>query len=284
NAEHQTLALEAARKAGILLKNDKQLLPLDRAKIKTLAVIGPNAEKLHLGGYSDNPGRGVSILEGIKTKVGNGVNVLFAEGCKITESEPDWYADKVIPPDPARNAKRIAEAVKVAQHAEEVLLVLGDNEQTSREAWADNHLGDRDDLDLVGQQNDLAKTIVALGKPTIVFLINGRPLTINYIAEYVPAILEGWYLGQETGTAVADVLFGDYNPSGKLPVTFPRSVGQVPAFYNHKPSAKRGYLFADKSPLFPFGFGLSYTTFGIAMCASRRTKLARQARRRSAWT
>lgn len=272
NAAHQQLALEAARKAVILLKNEKRLLPLERTKLKSLAVIGPNAEKLHLGGYSDNPGRGVSILEGIRAKVGTSVNVFFSEGCKITESEPDWYADKVLPPDPVLNAKRIAEAVRVAKNAEAVLLVLGDNEQTSREAWADNHLGDRDDLDLVGQQNDLVKAIVALGKPTIVFLINGRPLTINYIAEHVPAILEGWYLGQETGTAVADVIFGDYNPSGKLPVTFPRSVGQLPAFYNHKPSAKRGYLFADKSPLFPFGFGLSYTTFkyGNARLAANR--------------
>jgi beta-glucosidase len=141
------------------------------------------------------------------------------------------------------------------------LLVLGGNEDTNKEAWADNHLGDRDSLELVGRQNDLVRAVLATGKPTIVMLINGGPLSINYIAENVPAILEGFYLGQETGIGVADVLFGDYNPAGKLPISFPRSVGQLPIYYNQKPSARRGYLFADKSPLFPFGYGLSYTTF-----------------------
>jgi beta-glucosidase len=105
------------------------------------------------------------------------------------------------------------------------------------------------------------KAVVATGKPTIVFLINGRPLSINYVAENVPAILEGWYLGEETGTAVADVLFGDYNPGGRLPITFPRSVGDLPDFYNHKPSAERPYIFAKTGPLFPFGYGMSYTSF-----------------------
>ena len=121
-----------------------------------------------------------------------------------------------------------------------------------------------DSLDLVGRQNALAKAIVATGKPTIVMLINSGPLSINYIAENVPAIVEGFYLGQETGIAVADVLFGDYNPGGKLAVSFPRSVGQLPIYYNQKPSARRGYVFANKEPLFPFGYGLSYTTFSYS--------------------
>jgi beta-glucosidase len=149
----------------------------------------------------------------------------------------------------------------VAKTADVALLVVGDNEQTVREAWATNHLGDRDNLELLGQQNDLVRAVVATGKPTIVLLLGGRPLSVNYVAETVPALLEGWYLGQEGGTAVADVLFGDYNPGGRLPITFPRSVGQLPDFYNMKPSAKRGYLFTSQTPLFPFGFGLSYTTF-----------------------
>jgi beta-glucosidase len=117
---------------------------------------------------------------------------------------------------------------------------------------------------LLGRQNDLVKAIVETGKPVIVVLIGGRALSINYIAEKVPAIFEGWYLGQETGVAVADVLFGDYNPSGKLPITIPRNVGQVPTYYYRKPSARRGYLFSDKEPLFDFGHGLSYTTFKYA--------------------
>src|SRR6185437_13792986 len=157
--------------------------------------------------------------------------------------------------------KLIAEAVGVAKNADVALLVLGSNEDTNKEGWADTHLGDRDSLDLVGRQNDLVKAVLETGKPTVVMLINSGPLSINYIAENVPAILEGFYLGQETGVAVADVLFGDYNPAGKLAVSFPRSVGQLPIYYNQKPSGRRGYLFTNKDPLFPFGFGLSYTTF-----------------------
>jgi beta-glucosidase len=163
--------------------------------------------------------------------------------------------------NPAENAKRIAEAVSVARASDVAVVVVGDNVETTREGWSETHLGDRDNLDLLGQQNDLVKAIVETGKPTIVFLIGGRPLSINYVAEKVPAIFQGWYLGQETGTAVADVLFGDVNPSGKLCVTIPRNVGQLPVYYYQKPSAKRGYLFSNKEPLFVFGHGLSYTTY-----------------------
>jgi len=259
--EHQQLALKAAHEAIILLKNEKNLLPLDKSKYKRIAIIGPNAADVHLGGYSGKPGRGVSLLEGIQHKVGNSAEVLYAEGCKITETLPDWDADKVVLGDPAFNAKRIPEAVSVAKRADIVILAIGGNEQTSREAWAANHQGDRDSLDLLGNQDDLAKAIVATGKPVIVFLQHGRPNSINYIAEHVPAIVEGWYLGQEGGTAMADVLFGDYNPAGKLPITVPRSVGQLPAYYYQKPSAKREYLGSTTQPLYPFGWGLSYSTF-----------------------
>jgi len=267
SAAHRELALRAAREAIILLKNERGIVPLARNEIRTLAVIGPNAARVELGGYSGAPRHKTNILEGIKRKVGDSINVLYAEGCKITAGapqkggEPSWWNDDVRLNDPADDARKIAEAVAVAKSADVVLLVVGDNVETSREAWSENHLGDRDSLDLVGRQNDLVRAIVETGRPVIVFLINGRPLTINYIAERVPVIFEGWYLGQETGTAVADVLFGDYNPAGRLPVTIPRSVGQLPVYYYHKPSAKRGYLFASKEPLFPFGHGLSYTTF-----------------------
>ena len=261
SSEHQKLALKAAHEAIILLKNQNNLLPLAKNKYKKIAVIGPNAADVHLGGYSNNPGRGTSILQGIKAKVGSSAEVLYAEGCKITETYPDWDADKVVLGDPVLNAKRIADATKVAQGADVVILALGGNEQTSREAWAVDHQGDRDSLDLLGNQDELVKAIQALSKPTIVFLQHGRPNSINYIAENVPAILEGWYLGQEGGTAVADVLFGDYNPGGKLPITVPRSVGQLPDYYYQKPSAKREYLGSTVLPLFPFGWGLSYSTF-----------------------
>jgi beta-glucosidase len=259
--EHQQLALQAAHEAIILLKNQGNLLPLDKTKYKRIAVIGPNAAEVHLGGYSNNPGRGVSLLEGIKHKVGPNTEVLYSLGCKITESLPDWDADKVVLGDPRLNAQRIQEAVKVAQKADIAILVIGGNEQTSREAWAANHPGDRDNLDLLGNQDDLVKAILSTGKPVVVFLMHGRPNSINYIAENVPAILDGWYLGQEGGTAAADVIFGDYNPGGKLPITVPRSVGQLPDYYYQKPSAKREYLGSTTLPLYPFGWGLSYATF-----------------------
>jgi len=259
--EHQQLALKAAHESIILLKNQNNLLPLDKAKYKHIAVIGPNAAELHLGGYSNNPGRGVSILQGIRDKVGSGSEVLYSLGCKITESDPDWNADKVVLGDPALNAKRIQEAVKVARKADVVILVIGGNEQTSREAWAVEHPGDRDSLDLLGNQDDLVKAILATGKPVVVFLVHGRPNSINYVAENVPAILDGWYLGQEGGAAAADVIFGDFNPGGKLPITVPRSVGQLPDYYYQKPTAKREYLGSTTEPLFPFGWGLSYSTF-----------------------
>jgi len=258
---HQQLALQAAREAIILLKNQNRLLPLDRSKYKRIAVIGPNAADVHLGGYSDRPGRGTSVLQGIRDKVGNRGEVLYAEGCKITETEPDWNADKVVLGDAALNAKRIQQALRVARQADAIVLVLGENEQTSREAWAVDHLGDRDSLDLLGSQDDLARAMVGTGKPVVVLLLHGRPNSVNYIAEKVPAILDGWYLGQEGGSAVADVLFGDYNPAGRLPITVPRTVGQLPDYYYQKPSARRGYLGSTKEPLFPFGWGLSYTTF-----------------------
>ena len=258
---HRDLAVEAARRSIILLKNENNLLPLDRNELKSIAVIGPNADRVHLGGYSDNPGRGISVLQGIKDKVGSNIKVTHAVGCNITKEGGDWWADTSHLSDPAEDSKLIAQAVATAKAADLALLVLGGNEDTNKEGWADNHLGDRDSLDLVGRQNDLVKAVLETGKPTIVLLINSGPLSVNYIAEKVPAILEGFYLGQETGVAVADVLFGDYNPAGKLPVTFPRSVGQLPSYYNRKPTARRGYLFASKEPLFPFGFGLSYTTF-----------------------
>jgi len=266
NAEHRALALKAAREAIILLKNDNALVPLDRTKLRSIAVIGPNAGRVELGEYSGGPIHKVSILDGIKRKVGDKIKVNYAEGCKITEGDPktgqpSWHYDDVKLSNPAENAKKIAEAVNVARASDVAVVVVGDNVESTREGWAENHLGDRDNLDLLGQQNDLVKAIVETGKPTIVFLIGGRPLSINYVVEKVPAIFQGWYLGQETGTAVADVLFGDVNPSGKLSVTIPRNVGQLPVYYYQKPSARRGYLFSNKEPLFVFGHGLSYTTY-----------------------
>ncbi|MBN1887975.1 MAG: glycoside hydrolase family 3 C-terminal domain-containing protein [Thermoflexales bacterium] len=263
---HKHLAAELARRAIVLVKNDPAplrngaLLPLDPGKIKSLAVIGPNAADVHLGGYSSEPDYGVSVLEGIRQKAGEQIQVRYVEGCRITEGVQGWAAwgnNEAILSD----KENIAEAVQAAREADVALLVLGENESTCREAWSEEHRGDRDSLDLLGHQSELVQAVLDTGTPTVVLLINGRPLAINTIAERAPAILEGWYLGQATGTAVADVLFGEANPGGKLPITFPRSAGQLPFFYNHKPSARRSYLFTPPEPLFPFGHGLSYTTF-----------------------
>lgn len=261
NAEARALAEEAARRSVILLKNDGTL-PLRAEALNTLAVIGPNAAVAHLGGYSNVPTRAISILDGIKAQVGNRVRVVHAEGVRLTD-KGDWYSDEVVLADPAENRRRIADAVKVAQSADVIVLAIGGSGAESREAWADNHLGDRASLDLIGEQNELADAMFALGKPVVVVLINGRPHSAVNVAAKANALLEGWYPGQEGGTAIADILLGDANPGGKLPVTIARSAGQLPFFYNGKPSSHRGYLFDSKEPLFPFGFGLSYTSFEI---------------------
>lgn len=267
SSEHKALAQKTAEKSIVLLKNENNLLPLDLNKIKTIAVIGPNAAGIHQGGYSRSPGQGnyVTILDGIRAYAGTKAKVLYAEGCKITKTTRDgwyaWYEDKVELPDPKDEVATIKQAADTARKANVAIVVVGENENTNREAWSDNHRGDRDSLDLVGSQNDLVKAVVETGTPTVVLLINGRPLSINYIKKNVPAILEGWYLGEQGGVAAARVLFGDVNPGGKLPITFPTSVGQLPDFYNHTPSRERQYLFVGNDPLFPFGYGLSYTTF-----------------------
>jgi beta-glucosidase len=262
--EHRKLALKAAQETIVLLKNDQHLLPLDLNKLKTIAVIGPNADGLHLGGYSRSPVHGVTILEGIQNRVGAKAKVVYAEGCRFTDKHQDWrgwFDDNVGLVAPVTQQDKIKEAITTAKSADVAILVVGENESTNREAWSERHLGDRDSLDLLGAQDQLVKAVVQTGTPTVVLLTNGRPLSINYIAEHVPAILEGWYLGEAGGTAAANVLFGDVNPGGKLPITFPRSVGDLPDFYNHKPSDNRTYEFSTRQPLFPFGYGLSYTRF-----------------------
>jgi beta-glucosidase len=188
--------------------------------------------------------------------------VAYAPGVKLVESG-DQYTDQVVLPPAAENRALIRQAVRVARTADEIVLAIGTRGALCREGWADNHLGDRDSLELIDQQQQLADAMFALGKPVVVVLINGCPLAVDEIAHRANALIEGWYLGQEGGTAMADALFGKTNPGGKLTVTIPRSVGFVPYNYDEKPSAHRGYQFADNSPLFPFGYGLSYTTFDV---------------------
>src|SRR5881398_263739 len=290
----RSLALDAARQAITLLKNDGGILPLSVDRLSRVAVIGPHAAEVLLGGYSGGPRHTVSILEGVRTRLGPRTTVEYAEGTRITEDstftrEPQphvggtrsharWGADRVVPADSGSNARRRAAAVTLARRSQVAIVVVGDNEMTSREAYAPNHLGDRADLGLPGQQEELVRAVLATGTPTVLVLIHGRPLSIPALGSLVPAILDGWYLGQETGTAVAEALFGDINPGGKLPVTVARHVGQLPVFYNHKPSARRGYLFDTTQPLFPFGYGLSYTTFAYANLRVEPARIAPGAR------
>ena len=257
------LAREAAGRSMVLLRNQNNLLPLNAGNIRRMAVIGTHARDTPIGGYSDVPRHVVSVLEAMQEEGRGHFQVDYAEGVRITEQRV-WAQDAVNLTPLAVNDRLRQEAIETARNADVIVMVLGDNEQTSREAWADNHLGDRDSLDMVGPQDQLAREIFALGKPVVVILLNGRPLSVNYLAANAPALLEGWYLGQETGHGVADVVFGRVNPGGKLPVSIARNVGQLPIFYNRKPTARRGYLFDTAEPLYPFGFGLSYTSFDIS--------------------
>ena len=261
NAEARALAQRAAERAIILLENDGAL-PLDASLLERIAVVGPNAAETLLGGYSDMPAHEVSLLDGVRERAGSGVEVVHAQGVRITESR-NWHADEVVLADAEENRRLIAEAVTVAAAADVVVLAIGDNEQTSREAWAENHLGDRPSLALVGEQEELARAMIGTGVPVVVVLIHGRPLAVGDAIAGAAAVVEAWYPGQEGGTALARMLFGDVNPGGKLPLTIPQSVGHLPAFYNHKPTARRGYLFDTTEPLWPFGHGRSYTTFTI---------------------
>ena len=262
NQEARDLALEAAKKGAVLVKNDG-VLPLSESEYKTIAVIGPNADITILGGYSDEPRQTISILEGLQSKLDGKVDILHSQGVKLTDNR-SWWDDEVNLIDPDVNMSSIFKAVSVAKQADLVILAIGGDESTSREAWNESHMGDRNDITLIGQQKELIDAVAKTGKPMVGVVISGRPLALTNVEDQFDAILYGWILGQETGTAVADLLYGDANPSGKMPVTVPRTVGHIPSFYNHKPTARRGFAFEDVSPLYPFGYGLSYSTFEMS--------------------
>lgn len=262
NAEARAVALEAARRSLCLLKNEGGTLPLDPSRMGRVAVIGPNHAIARLGGYSSVPKQTVGLIEGLRALAPRATFVT-AQGVFITTSE-DRSADAITLAPRARNLELIAEAVALARGCDTIVVAIGDTEQTSREGFARNHLGDRTSLDLVGEQNALVSALAALGKPLVIVAINGRPPSWPTAIAAADAVLECWYPGQEGGTAMAEALLGHVNPGAKLPVTVVRDAGQVPFYYNHKPSARRGYLFADKTPLFPFGHGLSYTSFEIS--------------------
>jgi beta-glucosidase len=269
--EGRVLARKAAEESMVLLKNDNNLLPLRLERTRKIALVGPCAATNFLGGYSIDLDRdkNVSLLAGLKARVGDKCQLLYAEGCRLVKTDgiSESYAQKngsPILPSPAENQRLIDQAVKVASEADVVICAVGESEQFSMEAGS-RAPGDMSDLNLQSNQDELVRALVATGKPVVVYLMHGRPLTINWIAENVPAILDGWYCGEEAGTAFAGILFGDVNPAGKLTITVPRSVGQLPIYYNHKPSARSfDYVTEKDTPLFPFGYGLSYTTFKYA--------------------
>jgi beta-glucosidase len=253
---HRKLALQVAREGIVLLKNERNLLPLENEFLKSIAVIGPNADDVaaQLGDYTPRKVTSpiVTVLEGIKRKVGAKTQVFYAKGCSAIGDR-----DAV---DQGEAARLLAEAQDVARKAKVAVVVVGEDEKGNGESK------DVASLDLPGLQEDLIKAVQSTGTPTVVVLINGRPLSIRWTAAHVPAIIEAWRPGEEGGTAVADVLFGDYNPSGRLPITVPRHVGQLPMYYNYSPSkamwkSVRGYVDMSASPLWEFGYGLSYTKF-----------------------
>ena len=267
--ESRALALEAARESIVLLKNTG-ILPLSTGRTPTIAVIGPNADVARLGSYSGMPSDPVTLLAGIRRKVGDKARILYAQGCLLAKNDTgvafnSWNNNLVVMSTPEENRPLIEEARRVASQADVVILAVGESEAISRESWSDppvNHLGDADTLELRGSQADLVEAVLGTGKPVVVYLNNSRPLAIRRLKEKAAAILEGWCMGEESGTAAADVLFGDTCPSGKLTVSFPASVGDIPAYYSKKPFAGQiGYEFGMGSPLWGFGDGLSYTTF-----------------------
>ncbi|HZE73194.1 MAG TPA: glycoside hydrolase family 3 N-terminal domain-containing protein [Pyrinomonadaceae bacterium] len=259
SAEHQSVALRAARESTVLLKNANSTLPLSK-NIGSIAVIGPNADDDSLTQYRYGPSgvRGVTVLEGIKKKLGEQVKVRYAKGCDVVSAH--WPETEVLP-EPLTDDERkgIADAVAAAGNSEMVIVVLGDSEKTVGESMS------RTSLDLPGRQLELLQAVYATGKPAVVVLLNGRPLSINWADKYVPAIIEAWFPGAQGGAAIADVLFGDYNPGGKLTVTFPKTVGQIPFNFPAKPNSQwEGERSRVNGALYYFGHGLSYTTFAYS--------------------
>jgi beta-glucosidase len=257
---NRQLALKAAQESMVLLKNDG-ILPISKGKYKKIAVVGPNAARCILGGYADIPKQTISPLQGLQQYFG-AENIIYTEGVRLTD-KGNWFSDSkdVVASSPEDNAKRIQEAIEAVRGADIILYFGGANEAVFREGWASNHFGDIPDIDLFGQQNELILELKKLGKPMVGFVLSGPPLACKTLDDNANALVQCWFLGQETGTAIADLVSGTINPSGKLPITIPRSVGHIPAYYSYKPSARRGYHLTETKPLYPFGFGLSYTTY-----------------------
>jgi beta-glucosidase len=266
-ARHRALARSAARDSLVLLKNERGLLPLSK-NLGSIAVIGPNANDVDVlrANYFGIASRTVTPLEGIRAAVSPATKVLYTDGCKLLGTKTDGLG----------RSGNLSEAVSVAQRCDVVVLCLGlsaDIEGEQGDAGNSEAAGDKVDLRLTGLQGRMLETIVALGKPTVLVLICGSPLDLTWADEHVGAIVQAWYPGEEGGSAIADVLFGDYGPAGRLPVTFPRSVADLPPFEDYSMRG-RTYRYLDKEPLYPFGYGLSYTTFEYSGVTVSRARVA----------
>ena len=235
--EHQELALKAAQESICLLKNEGHILPLTSA-VKSVALIGPLAKSTYLGGYSNNEAKAITVLDGLRQRAGAGLTIRYEPG----------YGDST-------RTGLLDSALDAVRQSDVAIVVLGEEPEVVGEGK------DRAHLELSDRQLALIKAVVATGKPVVALLSNGRPLCIDWVAEHVPGIVETWFSGEQGGLAIADVLLGRVNPSGKLPITFPRTEGQIPFYYNHKPTSLHRYVDEKDTPLFPFGLGLSYTTF-----------------------
>lgn len=284
--EASQIAYKAAAESMVLLQNRGDVLPFDASKIRTLAVIGPNATATTMGGYSGAPKYAVSVLDAVKAKYGDRMNILYAEGSKITyqpqkggdiiaSAVVEDYLDHSVEAPESINRPLVDEAVALARRADAVILCLGSNSSVAREGTGPTLPGDTPSLELLGMQNELAERIAALGKPTCALVITGTANNTSRLAEAVPAVVQCWYGGQEGGNAWVDAVFGEINPSGKLTISIPRGGDHVPAYYAYKRSSRRGYtLGQDISPLWPFGHGLSYTTYkyeNVRLSASEMT-------------
>lgn len=259
SAEHRAVALRAARESLVLLKNDAHVLPLSK-ELKSVAVIGPNADDQSLTQYRYGPSavQSVTVRQGIQNLLGSSVKVNYAKGCDVVNA--NWPETEVLPePLTLEEQRQIEEAVAAAKNSEVAIVVLGDSARTVGESAS------RTSLDLPGRQLELVQAVHATGKPVVVVLLNGRPLSVNWVNKHVPGIIEAWFPGAQGGNAIAEILFGDYNPSGKLTMTFPKTVGQIPFNFPTKPNAQwEGEKSRVNGALYYFGHGLSYTQFSYS--------------------
>lgn len=286
--EGNELVLNIARESIVLLKNSQNTLPLDMTTIKTLAIIGPNSTNCVLGAYYGTPKYVISVLDGFKNKFSEKINILSAEGCRITiDKKVKMQLAKQKPEDPDKfdeysksfystypeDKESISRAVEIAKQSDAIVLCIGGNMATTGESFGEKPRGDRSDFLLSPAQQELLKQLKALNKKLIICLIHGGPISDPLVNDSMSTVLDCHYLGQETGTAIAEVISGQINPSGKLCYSLPLNAGQLPCFYNYKPSARRGYGYSSIQPAYPFGFGLSYTNFELRNLKIDKTEI-----------